>query len=131
MDWIVKNHSKTTTSFDPQVVVSKANVNSKPNVCFRFRKNCHERIVGSNPYVIIAREGTRIYFKESSPRYGWKLSHSASKTYFFKLHEKQFPFNENDYGEYNLEYDSKVGLYYIDTEHRLTDALNWNRKRGL
>ena len=130
MNWLVKNHRVSSSMFDGEIVINEVTRDSIPSIAFRFRKNCEKKILSNGVYLSFAIENNRMYFKETSSKYGWKLSESGCNK-FFKLYKKNVPMTEEWYGEYNLEWDNMLNLYFIDLNHKLTDNLNWLRKRGL
>lgn len=130
MNWLIKNHTTITSMFDGEIIINEVTKDTKPSIAFRFRKNSQNKILNEGSHLIFAIEDNRLYFKETTPKHGWKLCDSGCNK-FFKVYKKHVPLNEEWYGEYNLEWDSKINLYFIDFNHKLTDNLNWLRKRGL
>lgn len=129
MNWLVKNRRTASSLFDGEVIINEVTKNTIPSVAFRFRKDSQKKFLGDNLYLAFAIENNRMYFKETANKYGWKLSESGCNK-FFKLYKKNVPLADEWYGEYNLEWDNKLNLYFIDLNHKLTDNLNWLRKRG-
>ena len=132
MKWVEKNHCCTKNVFDSELIITKSSTGTKNHtmkVVFRFMKNSFWKICREQMYILVAKEGTRYYFKESTPNRGWKLSGYSDTSKLFRVDEELLPFDDKDLGEYNLEYDSEVGLHFIDTKRRLVKNVDWVGRR--
>lgn len=127
MEWI--NKSKTRNgNFKGQVVIKLTR--DEKAFSIRFMKSSYKKITNNN-YIVCGLEQSRLYFKQEDPRLGYKLSQNDQDdtARFFKILVKNINFNKIDCGEYNLEYDADLRLWYIDTKHKL-DKVNWTYKFG-
>lgn len=123
MEWIGLDKSQNRTQFDGEVILSYIDHGKDKRVQFKFRKNSSYKIT-SGDNVVIARDGNRIYFKESD-RKGFKLGNYSQNTRAFKVKEERFAVREEDLGEYNLEFDSELHLHYICFARKLTKELRF------
>ena len=98
------------------------NVINKP---LPFRKNSIYKIISNEEYVVIAKDGNKIYFKEANRIRGFKLGNWTPNVKCFKVMLSKFPLREEDLGEYNLEFDTNLGLHYICLNRKLEKQLNW------
>ena len=127
MEWLGKTYSQNRTEFDGEVIVH-LELNQKGNrVQFKFRKNSSYKITDGN-YVMVARDGDRVYFKEGDASRGFKLGDYGVDTKIFKVKQERFPVSESEMGEYNLEFDSRFGLHYICFKRKLEKSLTWEGK---
>jgi len=84
-----------------------------PRLRIRFR-NGVEKQISKSGYVLLNREGNRVYFFENE--FGWKLSQEPKATVFTVSHTDLF----HNQGDYDLHYDVESGRYFID----LTEVMN-------
>lgn len=130
MEWFGKEKSQNRTEFDGEVVLhtERRSKTDKNMLLFKFRKNSIHKIAVDCEYVVIARDGNRIYFKESDKTRGFKVGDYCMNTKSFKVDMTRFPIPEKYLGEYNLEFDSKLGLHFICLDRKLEKTLNWEGK---
>lgn len=66
-------------------------------------------------------ERARIYFKEEIPGRGYKLSNFRSNetTATLKVPFKKLPIGEEIQGDYHLNYDNELELYYVDLNKKV------------
>lgn len=125
MDWVTKGKA-SGNQLRGDVVLSLVNDDKKsPNI--RFVKESWKKIT-KNDYFTFAIDGSRLYFKQEEPRYGFKLSgkeNSLSKG--TKLLPNKLKLTDLECGEYRLEWDRDLRLNYIDFKHKL-DKLDWSHK---
>ena len=126
MEWVQKTNAYNKAMFDSEIMISK--IETKGNnarVFFKFMKNSIYKIVKTQDFITLARDKSRIYFKETDPCYGFKIADYGYKTKCFKVREDLFPIKNDELGEYNLEYDTQLGLHYIDINRKLKKELDW------
>ena len=129
MEWLENTKTHNCTKYDGEVVISKFKQLNTIKVKFKFRKNCAWKIIATNEFMIVARDGNRIYFKESDSKKGFKLTSEGLNAKAFKLLAKRIDIRDEDYGEYNLEFDTNLHLHYIHLERKLDkQSLNWEEK---
>ena len=128
MEWLERDKSQNRTEFDGEVILQLEDYKGKKRVQFKFRKNSANKILGNDDYVVVARDGDCIYFKESDKKKGFKLSAYGVGTRIFKVLQERFPLSEKQMGEYNLEFDSRFGLHYISLRRKLEKTLSWEGK---
>ena len=124
MEWLENSKGQRRSEFDGEVILS---FEKNGRIQFKFRKNSIYKIISNEEYIVVANDGNKIYFKESNSKQGFRLSKWTSNSKIFKVLRPRFPLNEDDWaGEYNLEYDSKLGLHYICLNRKLEKgSLNW------
>ena len=123
MEWIGLDKSQNRTQFDGEVILGYIDHGKDKRVQFKFRKNSSYKITNGD-YVVIAKDGNRIYFKESDKK-GFKLGSYCQNARAFKVKEERFPLREEDLGEYNLEFDTELHLHYICLSRKLTKELKF------
>ena len=130
MEWLEKDKSQNRTEFDGEVVLNtERRTNSdKRMLLFKFRKNSIHKIAVDCQYVVIAKDGNKIYFKESDKKRGFKIGNYCMNTKSFKVDLRKFPIDDEYFGEYNLEFDTKLGLHYICLNRKLEKQLIWEGK---
>lgn len=130
MEWFGKEKSQNRTEFDSEVVLhtEKRSKNNKSMLLFKFRKNSIHKIAVDCQYIVIAKDDNKIYFKESDKNRGFKINDYCMNTKSFKVDLSKFTIPEECFGEYNLEFDSKLGLHYICLSRKLEKTLNWEGK---
>lgn len=90
---------------------------SKGTVYITFRNNADKQI-GRTGFVSVAISGKRLYFKEADSSWGYKLRSEKSRT-SVSTSIKNIQLNEwatKHSGNYILEFDRTIALYYVDTE---------------
>lgn len=129
MEWLEKTYSQNRTQFDSEVILSFEKRGKYENVLFRFRKNSVYKIISNEEYIVVAKEGNNIYFKESDIKRGFKVGNWTERVKSFKVQADKLRLREEDAGEYNLEFDTKLGLHYICLARRLEKpSLCWEGK---
>lgn len=98
---------------------------------FTFRNNCQMKICPTTSCVMYAVSGTRIYFKEADVNHGYKIGTNKSdksNNFYMSLKGSKnrvaLDFAREHMGEYDLTFDSSVGLWMIET------GLSFTGKRG-
>lgn len=127
MEWIEKTRSYNKARFDSEVLVSTTIVNYKKQVCFKFRKNSAHKLFSNEPYLVVARDGSKIYFKEATPVSGYKLQEVGPDSRYMRLFSEKL-ISDSECGEFNLEYDRELGLCFINLDRKVTKELDWFRK---
>ncbi len=127
MEWLENNRGQHRSELDGEVIVS---LEKKPTkrIRFLFRKSSFYKIISEQEFVIVAKDGNRIYFKESKKGSGFALSRWTPTSRVFKISCNQLHLREEDFGEYNLEYDSELHLHYICLLRKLEKTLKWEGK---
>lgn len=131
MEWIENTKSKTHTEFDSEVIVYQILKKKEKNfykVVFKFLKNSAYKIVPDGEYIVLAKDGSRIYFKQCKSQHGFKLMSSGATVKYFEVKTSVLNLDESVFGEYNLEYDSSLGLHYIDFNRKFSQELSWKGK---
>lgn len=129
INWIENDRCHNRSLFDSDVIISV--VNKKANekkVVIKFRKSSFYKIVSNEMYMVVARDGAKIYFKESDCKRGFKLCDWTESVKYLKIDVNKLRLSKEDEGEYNLEYDSSLGLHYICLVRKLEKSLNWESK---
>lgn len=125
LNWLEKDYSQQRTQFDCDVVISLERRKGLPMLLFRFRKNSIYKIISNEEFIVIAKDGPNIYFKESDSKKGFKVGNYSPSIKSIKIKHSRFPLKEEDLGEYNIEFDTKLGLHYICLRRKLEKQLNW------
>lgn len=130
MEWLEKSNSHSVSQFDGDVIVNITKYPGKSKkVSFSFRKNCFQKIIGNEEYVVLAKDGVKIYFKESNKSQGFKLSKSGAFSRSFSILYSKMPLHNDNIGEYRLEYEPQTGLHYICLNRKLEHSdISWETR---
>lgn len=125
MEWLEASRGANRTQFDGEVILA---FEKEKYVLFKFRKNSNYKITDKE-YLVVAKDGNRIYFKEAEENRGFKLSSWTNRVKCFKIAADRLQLTKNDVGEYNLEYDVNLHLHYICLVRKLEKpGLNWENR---
>ena len=122
MDWLENTRGQYKTEFDGEVIVQRM---KDKRIQFKFRKNSFHKIISGEEFLILAKDNDKIYFKESNRQKGFHLLDWGINTKYFQLKPEKLPLRDDDFGEYNLEFDTKLGLHYICLNRKLEKTLSW------
>lgn len=111
--WIKKTTNRNLSNPDVSITINK-NGKNRDQHCLRFRNNCFLRF-SKNDFVEFAATGTRIYFRESNPKDGYKLTSHSNGCCGFKTIYNLSKF----LGDYELLWDSETKLNYIDLSKKI------------
>ncbi len=125
MEWLEKDYSQQRTQFDCDVVVTIERRKEATMLLFKFRKNSIYKIVSNEEFLTLAKDGVNIYFKASDAKRGFKIGSWSEHVKSIKLKYSKLPLTDEELGEYNLEYDSRLGLHYICLKRKLEKSLKW------
>lgn len=127
MEWVVKDKSSCKSQYDAELMLSKTVTKGRNIICFRFRKNSYYKIIAdSEPFAVIAKVGSKIYFKKADSKTGFKLRDIGFGQKYLRVPEsKKFSVSDSECGEFNLKYDRNENLVYIDTEFKLSQDMSW------
>lgn len=129
MEWVVKEKNYTKAQFDSEVMISNTVAGGKKIICFRFRKNSFYKIIKNSDFVMVGREGNKIYFKETTGDQGFKMREIAENQRYLRIpSSKKFFITDDEIGEYNLKFDAELKLCYINLDAKLTRDVSWLRK---
>ena len=128
MEWIGKEHSCGRTQFDSELVISLEKRDSGSMFVFKFRKNSIFKILSNNHYIMIGKDGDNLYFKETESRLGFRVGNYTDNIKAFKVRAEKLNLKEENLGEYNLEFDSKLMLQYINFNRKLEKQISWETK---
>ena len=128
MEWLENGKSQHRSEFDGDLIINFEKHADVTRVQFRFRKNSIYKIISNNEYVVVARDGNNIYFKESNATRGFKVSRWTDNVKIFKVSCEKLKLTEDNIGEYNIEFDSNLGLHYICLGRKLEKTLYWEGK---
>lgn len=116
--WVTKTNSGIFNKADVSISTNK-NGDNRKQYALRFRNNCFLRFT-KNEFMEFALTGTRIYFRESNEKNGFKLGTTSvdgkSKTVKTVLNLDKF------IGDYELLWDSQARLNYIDLNKKITEV---------
>ena len=125
MEWLTKDYTQQRTQFDCDVVLGLERRKDSEMLLIKFRKNSIYKIVSNEEYIVLAKDGVNIYFKDSDAKHGFKIGEWSPSIKAIKIKHSKLPLTEDELGEYNLEFDSKLGLHYICLKRKLEKALPW------
>lgn len=128
MEWLEKTRSQNRTEFDDDIILSYERRANQNMIAFRFRKNSVYKVISNEEYIVIAKDGSNIYFKGSDAKHGFKICNWSPSTKVFKIKADRLQLTDENLGEYNLEFDSKLGLCYINLHRKLEKSLFWEGK---
>lgn len=113
LDWIIKQKYATKKDISFNRCVNK----NREYVSLTMRNNVSKTIAPTG-YVIFAIDGERVYFSEATEEIGYKLSDKGtSGSVSTQIYNDDFTkFIRYHAGDYNIEYDFKNKLYFVDTE---------------
>ena len=118
MEWIEKERSYNTSKFDGEVILSLLKRGRKTITGFKFRKNSTCKIVKSDSFaIVVAKDGSRIYFKEESSNRGFKVRYQGKDIRYCYIPKKLV--DESEIGEYNLMFDKENMLVYIELNRKI------------
>lgn len=128
MEWIGVDKTQNRTQFDGEVILGYENHGKDTRVQFKFRKNSSFKITTSE-HIYIARDTNKIYFKEGDEK-GFKLGNYGQNTKIIKVRLDKFFIPKEELGEYDLEFDTKLGLHYIClVRKKEAPSLNWEGRK--
>lgn len=114
--WVTKANSGSFSKTDVSITLNK-NGDNKEQYAFRFRNNSFLRFT-KNDFMEFAVTGTRIYFRESNEKHGFKL---GSPSQDGKNKSVKTVVNLDKFiGDYELLWDSLNKLNYIDVAKKIT-----------
>lgn len=123
LNWIKKTKIRVATKgyADVTINVSHDNGKNKDVTCITFRNNSHLKIT-KNEHIVIAIDGTRLYFKQDNPEDGYKLSCFSKErsTCHVKIDSKFVPVTKGvETGSYYLQWDKYLGCHFIDVRNKV------------
>ena len=92
-----------------------------PRTCLTVRNNC-DRKIGMSGYTVVAIDGDKLYFSNSSETVGYKLTSNGkgyNKAVSFTDHDL-YKWAEGREGSYDLLFDSEINYWYIDTRKNIS-----------
>lgn len=125
LNFITKKRNVTSTN-DLDVSIKITNPKEKRKreyVQFAFRNNC-AKAISETDYIVVAIEGTRLYFKGETKELGFKLTKSTKESNrFTRISDKDLTkWAKDKRGEYHLFFDREHHLFYVETK----EAKKWN-----
>lgn len=125
LNFITKKKNRTgKNDLDVSVKITNSKEERKRNyVQFAFRNNCF-RAISETGFIVVAIEGTRLYFKGETKELGFKLTKSTKEANRFTriLDEDLTNWVKDRQGEYPLLFDKEHHLFFIETK----EAKKWN-----
>jgi len=130
MEWITKEKAHAKSQYDGEIMLYKTVTKGRHIICFRFRKNSFYKVIrDGEPFAVVAKVGSRIYFKSATSNTGYKMRTIGPDQRYLRVPEsKRFEIPDDALGEYNLMYDKDEGLIYIDEYAKLKREIAWERK---
>ena len=113
--WVTKSNSAGVRA-DVSITKCK-NGENKPQYTMTFRNNSYLRF-SKNDFIEFAVTGTRVYFRQSNERDGFKLG-TATKDNKSKRFKTSLVMDKF-IGDYELLWDSQAKLNYIDINRKMT-----------
>lgn len=90
----------------------------KERTCIVFR-NGIEKKISPTSYVVYAIYQNRLYFKAEDQINGYKIYKSTTYTCRVQIQNKKLnKFIENKQGDYDMKFDIKNNLYYIELKEK-------------
>lgn len=125
LNFITKKRTRTSEDdLDVSIKVTNSKEERKrDSVQFTFRNNCF-RAISETGFVVVAIEGTRLYFKGETKELGFKLTKSTKETNrFTRIKDIDLTkWVKDRQGEYPLLFDKEHHLFFIETK----EAKKWN-----
>lgn len=123
LNWVGKKRTHRTldTAGDVTLAISQDNTKNKRTSVIAFKHRSYSKIT-STGYMVFAVVGTRLYFKSDTSSVGYKLStfNKDKSSCHVKVDYASLPLDVKlEVGNYNLEWDRNLGLYYIDVLKKL------------
>lgn len=113
--------------FEKKKSLGRRNRNKNASIFLSISKKCErarmtfynkwDQTISKSGYVVIAVDGNRMYFKESTFRDGWlftKTNYENTKYLSIKNDIIYKWIDDGGIGSYEFRYDDEVGLYYIE-----------------
>ena len=112
ISWVTKSKCNGKSGRDILVSVHRSNNKAQGNITFRNKQFDKFK----SGYVMFGLSGTRLYIVEADSKDGYKLCDSVSYNKNCKVANETFAdWCKNHRGEYALEYDSDLSMYYVET----------------
>lgn len=125
LNFITKKKNRTgKDDLDVSIKITNSKEERKRNcVQFAFRNNC-VKAISDTGFVVVAIEGTRLYFKGETKELGFKLTKSTKESNRFTRisDENLMKWVKDRQGEYPLLFDKDHHLFFIETK----EAKKWN-----
>lgn len=119
LNFITKKKNRTSTDdFDVSIKITNSKEERKRSyVQFAFRNNC-AKVISETDYIVVAIEGTRLYFKGETKELGFKLTKSTKESNCFTriLDKDLTKWAKDKQGEYPLFFDKEHHLFYVETK---------------
>ncbi len=109
--WVCKKRQK---GCDEDVSVRLNKSHKCVATAFTFRNKCHLQFT-KNLLVVFAVKGNRIYFKQETGKYGYKLSETKGSVKPAFVFKSEIDLSEF-IGDYELKYDDDLCLSFIEKE---------------
>lgn len=123
LNFITKKRTRTSENdLDVSIKITNSKEERKRNyVQFAFRNNC-AKAISETGYIVVAIEGTRLYFKGEAKELGFKLTKSTKESNRFTriLDEDLTKWAKEKQGEYPLSFDREHHLFFIETKEKKT-----------
>lgn len=125
LNFITKKRARTSENdLDVSIKITNSKEERKRNyVQFAFRNNC-AKAISETDYIVVAIEGTRLYFKGETKELGFKLTKSTKESNrFTRILDKDLTkWAKDKQGEYPLLFDKEHHLFFIETK----ETKKWN-----
>lgn len=125
LNFITKKRTRTSENdLDVSIKITNSKEERKRNyVQFAFRNNC-AKAISETDYIVVAIEGTRLYFKGETKELGFKLTKSTKESNrFTRILDKDLTkWAKDKQGEYPLLFDKEHHLFFIETK----ETKKWN-----
>lgn len=125
LNFITKKKNRTSTNdLDVSIKITNSKEERRRScVQFAFRNNC-ARAISETDYIVVAIEGTRLYFKGETKELGFKLTKSTKETNrFTRIKDDHLTkWAKDKQGEYPLLFDKEHHLFFIETK----EVKKWN-----
>ena len=111
LNWISKQ--ETYSSADISIKVYRQKNSCVGGIIFR---NKSDLAIGNNGYIQVAIDDNRLYFRQSNEKDGYHVNNkSGNSTKGLRIVNEQFyDFCKRYKGDYEMKYDRKNGLYFIE-----------------
>lgn len=125
IDWAKKGHGHTS-AYGYDVYISVSNHGHRDSVYIGFRNN---KLPITVKYIQMAKFGDLLLFKEAPNGVGWKVSDGNTLTSSRNIHPSLSVIPEDilelikahNHEGFDLHYDAKSKIYYIDTTKAVGD----------
>lgn len=115
LNWIIKGKC----NLKEDISITYVNKTDKKDVCNLTFRNLVDKKITKTQYVEIAIDETRMYFRETNEKIGFKVTKKKDGINgYCSIRDRQaLEFAKYHGGDYDLMYDKENELFYVETDN--------------